>query len=120
MFLLVPPLARGRTPVTSAVRLIVLPPDRMPEADLTKPSDNPLKVIVPEEVIPVAAAIAPELFTWNWLVEPTDRREVGLVVPTPRLPAMYVSPSCSTVNLSVSEEPEERERRSPVAVSLPT
>ena len=66
--------------------------------------------MVPEEVIPVAAAIAPELFTWN--PDPTEKREVGLVFPIPTLPLVsavnaavpfgerttlpvFVSPSCN-------------------------
>src|SRR5579885_3298337 len=44
---------------------------------------NPEKVIVPEEVSPVAAVIAPELFTWNCEVGPTESREAGVVVPRP-------------------------------------
>jgi hypothetical protein len=43
-------------------------------------------VIVPEEDIPVAAAIAPEELTWNWEEEPTEKMDEGLVVPIPMKP----------------------------------
>ena len=42
-----------------------------------------LKVTLPDEVTPVAAAIAPLLLTWNWLVEPTDNRADGEPEPIP-------------------------------------
>jgi len=44
---------------------------------------RPLNVIVPDEETPVAAAIAPLLLTWNWLVEPTDSKAEGELDPTP-------------------------------------
>jgi hypothetical protein len=47
---------------------------------------KPEKVIVPEELIPVAAAIAPEELTWNWELEPTAKIDEGVVVPIPIFP----------------------------------
>jgi hypothetical protein len=47
---------------------------------------RPEKVIVPEEVIPVAAATAPEELTWNWEEDPTAKMDKGVVVPIPTLP----------------------------------
>jgi hypothetical protein len=47
---------------------------------------KPEKVIVPEELIPVAAATAPEELTWNWEEEPTEKTDEGVVVPIPILP----------------------------------
>jgi hypothetical protein len=61
-FLLVPPLANGKTPVTSVVKL-TCPTDRVPVPDppLTMPpAVNPEKVIVPLEEIPVAPVTAPD------------------------------------------------------------
>jgi len=46
----------------------------------------PEKVIAPEEVIPVAAVIAPEEFTWNRSPEPTVNIAAGEVSPIPNLP----------------------------------
>ncbi len=60
-FLLVPPLANGKTPVTSVVKL-TCPTDRVPVPDppLTMPpAFNPEKVIVPDDTTPVAPVIAP-------------------------------------------------------------
>ena len=62
---LVPPLAIGRVPETSLPKATVPPPERTPEEALTIPLERPEKVMVPEEVTPVAAAIAPEELTWN-------------------------------------------------------
>jgi hypothetical protein len=47
---------------------------------------KPEKVIVPEELIPVAAATAPEELTWNWEEEPTAKMDEGLVLPIPTFP----------------------------------
>jgi hypothetical protein len=47
---------------------------------------RPEKVIVPEELIPVAAATAPEELTWNWELEPTEKIDEGLVLPIPTFP----------------------------------
>ena len=47
---------------------------------------SPEKVMVPEEVIPVAAVMAPVELTRNWEVAPTESMAAGLVVPMPRLP----------------------------------
>jgi len=41
---------------------------------------------VPLEIIPVAAAMLPAALTWNWEVLPTEKSEVGAVVPMPTLP----------------------------------
>jgi hypothetical protein len=43
-------------------------------------------VIVPEEVRPVAAAMAPEELTWNKSPEPTVNAAAGEVSPMPTLP----------------------------------
>jgi hypothetical protein len=48
--------------------------------------ERPEKATVPEEVIPVAAAIAPELLTWNWDDEPTESRAEGDEFPIPTFP----------------------------------
>src|SRR3990172_12105773 len=62
------------------------------------------KVIDPEEVIPVAAAIAPVESTWNWEVEPTDSKAEGAVVPIPTFPALVMTnlgaPDLEAVNKS--------------------
>jgi hypothetical protein len=44
---------------------------------------KPVKATVPEELIPVAAAITPEELTWNWEEEPTEKIDRGVVVPIP-------------------------------------
>ena len=78
--------ASSPPPEPSAIEL------RTPLVTITTPSwVSPLKVIVPLEVTPVAAVIAPVELTWNWLVDPTDSREDGAVVPIPTFP-----PSSST------------------------
>ena len=48
--------------------------------------DKPEKAMVPEDEIPVAAAMAPLVFTWNGDDVPTDNNEDGLDVPIPTLP----------------------------------
>jgi hypothetical protein len=54
---------------------------------------NPENVIVPLDVIPVAAAIAPDELTWNRSPDPTDRSAAGVSSPIPTLPfASTVSP----------------------------
>ncbi len=61
MFLLVPPLANGKTPVTSVVKSTA-ETDNVPvpaPALTTPPAVKPEKVIVPEELMPVAPLIAP-------------------------------------------------------------
>ncbi len=61
MFLLVPPLASGKTPVTSVVKLIC-PTDKVPVPDpaLTiPPAVKPEKVMVPDDTTPVAPVMAP-------------------------------------------------------------
>lgn len=51
---------------------------------------SPEKVIVPEDVIPVAAAIAPDELTWNCEEDPAERRDEGVVVPMPTfVPSWY-------------------------------
>ncbi len=55
-----------------------------------KPLLSPEKVMVPLEVIPAAAAIAPELFTWNKSPLPTVNKAAGDRSPTPRLPAEFM------------------------------
>ena len=83
-----PPLATGRIP-----EMYEAPParfraedERTPDALLWRTPTPPRleKVMVPLEVMPVAAAIAPELLTWN--PDPTEKRDVGLVFPMPTLP----------------------------------
>ena len=80
---LVPPLAIG---------MVVVVPSTPPAVLVTTPavarSEN---VTVPEDVTPVAAAIAPEPFTWNWLEEPTLNSEFGAVVPMPTLPPANIA-----------------------------
>ena len=51
---------------------------------------KPEKVMVPEEVMPVAAATAPEEFTWKRSPEPTVNIEAGVVSPIPTLPAPLI------------------------------
>jgi hypothetical protein len=50
-----------------------------------------VKLNIPLEVIPVAAAIAPVEFTWNKSPEPTVKSAVGEVSPTPTLPASNIA-----------------------------
>ena len=60
-FLLVPPLANGKTPVTSVVKSTA-DTDNVPvpaPALTTPPAVNPEKVMVPDETTPVAPVIAP-------------------------------------------------------------
>jgi hypothetical protein len=47
---------------------------------------KPEKAIVPEELIPVAAATAPDELTWKGEPEPTDNKDEGVIVPIPILP----------------------------------
>ncbi len=69
------------------VKVGVLVEESTPEETVTTPSVvKEEKVIVPEEVIPVAEAMAPEELTWNWEEEPTERRLKGSEVPMPTLP----------------------------------
>ena len=62
MFLLVPPLASGKTPVTSVVKSTA-DTDKVPvpaPALTIPPAVNPEKVMVPDETTPVAPVIAPD------------------------------------------------------------
>ena len=62
-----PPLATGRMPVISDDARFTALDERIPlESEWTMPVPPILeKVMVPEDVMPVAAAIAPVAFTWN-------------------------------------------------------
>jgi len=73
-------------PVTEALRLsAVIELVRFFEASVATNLEavRPEKLIVPEEVIPVAAAIAPEELIWNKSPEPTVNRAAGEVSPMP-------------------------------------
>ena len=59
------------------------------------------RVIVPLEVMPVAATIAPLLFTWNASPAPTVSGESGDVSPIPTLPEKYELPVTSKILLNV-------------------
>jgi len=90
------------TPVPQEPKLGVAPPnrhwlelpapvwERTPEAlaktapPLLAPA-KPEKAIVPEELIPVAAATAPDELTWKGEPVPTERAAAGLVTPIPSL-----------------------------------
>ena len=62
---------------------------------------RPLKVIVPDDVTPVAAVMAPEELTWKASPEPTVKRLAGDVSPIPTLPVEV------TRSFSVTDEPVE-------------
>ena len=51
---------------------------------------NPENVIVPDEVMPVAAAIAPDELTWNKSPEPTVNKEAGDGSPIPTFPVLVL------------------------------
>ena len=48
------------------------------------------KVMVPLEVMPVAAAMLPAELTWNWELAPTENKDAGAVVPMPTFPPTAV------------------------------
>jgi hypothetical protein len=50
----------------------------------------PLCVYPPVVMIPVTATIAPDEFTWNWDELPTESKELGDVVPMPKLPEFNI------------------------------
>jgi hypothetical protein len=78
----------------------VVPKVPAPSVHPTPPAVlRPEKVMEPEEVIPVAAAIAPVLFTWNCEVLPTLNKEAGVVVPMPTAPV-----AAFTMNLALAVE----------------
>jgi hypothetical protein len=67
-------------------------PRTPPEVFVTIPAVlNPENVMVPELVIPVAAAIAPEELTWNCEEDPTEKRDVGEAVAIPTFPFMKIA-----------------------------
>ncbi len=73
------------------------------------PPPSPENLIVPDEVIPVAAAIAPELFTWNKSPLPTVNNEAGDESPIPTLPpASTLILSRPEVPLNVTAPPSAR------------
>ena len=53
-------------------------------------AESPEKVMVPDEVTPVAAAMAPLELTWNWEEEPTEKMDEGVAVPIPTLPLLRI------------------------------
>lgn len=84
----------------------------------TPPEDSrvPLTSRVEEgEVVPMPTL--PVLVMRNFSTSAIEVEKIGELPPASALMAVW--PPASTVNLSVSVEPEVRERRLPVAVSLP-
>ena len=64
--------------------------------------------MVPLEVMPVAAAIAPVLFTWNASPVPTVKSAAGEVSPIPTFPAVSIVKRSfvpSALNFAILNEP---------------
>jgi hypothetical protein len=68
---------------------------------------KPEKVTVPEEVMPVAAATAPEELTWNWEEEPTEKIDEGLVVPIPMKPPFLMVMAAALFGAKIRSPVEE-------------
>ena len=84
-----PPLPTGRIPEMKEgpPARFNAPEERTPLALAWRtPVVRAERVMVPEEEIPVAAAIDPEALTWKGEPEPTEKREEGEVVPIPTNP----------------------------------